>query len=331
MTGCNAKDKTPRFRCTQLLSEILRHVPSLEDDLFASLRNMLLERATDKEWTIRVVACHGLGVLARAEGAEEDGDGEETASTVLRTLCQYDLHPNVRIAALPGLALPLNVDTLPFLLSRTRDVDGAVRKATFRILRQVPVRGLSVSQRSIVVRNGLGDREATVRGEVGKLIYNWAISCSNYAGERGDEGRGKPKASLKIDLDEFLDLFDLWDGTVAEEALKALVHKRPDILDGLDLSKGASSPIPTKIRINGDRQRSIGPTLHPPKRYSLGYSRSWCRPRRLHLRSMQSNQVRPMTASRLLERTQKPAHLTILIPSPRYPWISTNISIFSLY
>lgn len=250
LPGCNAKDKTPRFRCTQLLSEILRNVPSLDDELFFTIKTALLERICDKEWTIRAVTCHGLGVLARAEASldeqedEESNDAESRISTILRTLCQYDLQPHVRIAALPGISLPLNVDTLPFLLSRTRDVDASVRKAAFRVVQQVPVRGLSVAQRSLIIRNGLGDREVAIRTEVGKLVYHWAITCSDYqVDERGskDGRKGAQRADVKIDVDEFLDLFDLWDGTVAEEALKALIYKRPNILDDLDLSKGTSS------------------------------------------------------------------------------------------
>jgi condensin complex subunit 3 len=111
----------------------------------------------------------------------------------------------------------------------------------FRLLQQVPVRGLSVAQRSLLVKNGLGDRESAVRVESSKLIYQWAIACSDYGGAqpKGSSSRrdAAQRLEAKIDLDEFLDLFDLWDGEVAEEALKALVYKRPNVLDGLDLSQ----------------------------------------------------------------------------------------------
>lgn len=242
LPGCGAKDKTPRFRCTQLLSEILRSVPSLDDELYSTIKTVLLERISDKEWTIRAVACHGLGVLARAEAPiddEEDIEDGARISDILRAVCQYDVQPHVRIAALPGISLPLNVTTLPFLLTRTRDIDAAVRKAAFRIIQQIPVRGLSVAQRSLIIKNGLGDRETAVRAEVSKLVYHWALTCSEY-GQTPESSKRANKLDVKIDIDEFLDLFDLWDGTVAEEALKAVIYKRPTILDGLDLSKGDS-------------------------------------------------------------------------------------------
>jgi condensin complex subunit 3 len=228
----------------------LRNVPSLDDELYTSIKVVLLERGTDREWTIRSAACPGLGVLARGEISENsDSDDDEEAgssdiriSTVLQALCQYDPHPHVRISCLPGMSIPLTASTLPLLLSRTRDSDSGVRKMSFRLLQQVPVRGLTVAQRSLLVKNGLGDREASVRMESSKLIYQWAIACSDYSGAqpKGNNSRrdAAQRLEAKIDLDEFLDLFDLWDGEVAEEALKALVYKRPNVLDGLDLSQG---------------------------------------------------------------------------------------------
>jgi condensin complex subunit 3 len=252
--GCSAKDKTPRFRCTQMLSEILRNVPTLEDELYLQAKQVLLERGMDKEWTIRSAACIGLGVLARGEAAadnededesdEQGGEGSGPGTTImdkLKALCRYDMDPHVRIACLPGMSLPLNPNTLPLLLSRTRDTDPSVRRISFRLLQQVPVRGLSVAQRSVIVRNGLGDREAAVRAEASKLIYQWAVACSDYDAEASggqSKAQARQKQDVKIDLDEFIDLFDLWDGEVAEEALKAIIYRRSNVLDGLDLSQG---------------------------------------------------------------------------------------------
>ncbi|KIM27959.1 hypothetical protein M408DRAFT_16414 [Serendipita vermifera MAFF 305830] len=280
LPGCRAKDKTPRFRCSQLLSEILRNVPSLDDELYASISEVLLERGTDREWTIRSAASIGLGVLARGEAAQDpdsDDDSDEEKdrpriASVLQALCQYDLHPHVRVSCLPGLAMPLNASTLPLLLSRTRDSDTGVRKMAFRLLQQVPVRGFSVAQRSLLVKNGLGDREAAVRAESSKLIYQWAVSCSDYTGgepatSNVRQGRAQKQES-KIDLDEFLDLFDLWDGEVAEEALKALVYKRPNILDGLDMSQAEfwSDFSPSKAllaRVYTELVTASAPSMNP--------------------------------------------------------------------
>ncbi|KAG8831455.1 hypothetical protein FRC17_003118 [Serendipita sp. 399] len=242
IAGCTAKDKTSRFRCTQLLSEMLRHVSSLDDNMYDLIKVALLERCTDREWTIRAVSCVGLGVLARVESFSEDQtslqDSNDTRiSTVLEELCLYDVHSQVRIAALPGMALPLTSNSLALLLTRCRDVDASVRKMAFRLLSQIQARALSVSQRSTVVRNGLGDRESHVRNEATKLIYKWAVDCSSMDRTNPNTSTGKQaQATTTLDLDEFLDLFDLWDGEVAEEALKALIYKRPDVMDSVNLN-----------------------------------------------------------------------------------------------
>jgi condensin complex subunit 3 len=251
LPGCSAKDKTPR------LTEILRHVPALDDTLYNSLRETLLERVNNKEWHIDIQAAHGLGVLARGEPVDDsssDEDEDESSKSnqsvisVLRNLVLYDSQPEVRRMALPGIAPPLNGRTLSLLLSRCRDPDNNVRRTVYKLLRTVPVRGLSLTQRSAVVRLGLGDREESVRADTAKLVEHWALSLSNYGntntngvvpGPGPTVSRGKDKANMKpkIDLDEFLDFSDLWDGEVAEEALKASTYLRLYLLDGLDLTK----------------------------------------------------------------------------------------------
>lgn len=233
LPGCAAKDKTVRYRCTQLLSEILRNTSSLDEELYDQVRLVLLQRANDREWMIRAVACIGIGVLAQGEGSSDDS--VSTLASILQDICQYDVHPQVRIAALPGIALPLNISTLPELLKRSRDTDKAVRKIVFRVLRKVPVRSLSVAQRSTIVRNGMGDRESSVRSEASKLLAVWALGCTPPAESKSS----KPSAAgaLKVDLHEFVDLFDLWDGEVAEEAVKALIYHHPDIFEGFDISQ----------------------------------------------------------------------------------------------
>ncbi|KAG8801376.1 hypothetical protein FRC16_000632 [Serendipita sp. 398] len=241
--GCTAKDKTPRFRCTQLLSELLRQIPSLEDETYNKIKSSLLERCTDREWTIRAISCIGLGVLARVEASEDQSAikslEDRQVITVLEELCQHDVHNQVRVAALPGMALPLNPTSLVILLSRCRDIDASVRKMAFRLLSQIQARALSVSQRSTAVRNGLGDRDPQVRAEATKLIYRWAIGCSavdQFHPDTSKSAKTRVQASAKVDLDEFLDLFDLWDGEVAEEALRALIYKRPDLMDEVNLN-----------------------------------------------------------------------------------------------
>jgi hypothetical protein len=88
---------------------------------------------------------------------------------------QFDPSPDVRRAALPGVHTQLNKQTLPVLLARAKDPDANVRRTVFRILKTTPVpaRSLSLEQRTLVVRYGLGDRAPVVKTEASKLLASW--------------------------------------------------------------------------------------------------------------------------------------------------------------
>ena len=76
-------------------------------------------------------------------------------------------------------------------------------------------RYFSIAQREQILRNGLGDRDETVRASAAKLIGQWV-----------DRFNGN--------LLEYLDTFELVSGTeVAEDALKALFKHRPGVLDSM--------------------------------------------------------------------------------------------------
>ena len=110
------------------------------------------------------------------------------------------------------------------LLSRTRDVDPIVRKLLYsNVLFETlsHPRQLSIAQREKVVRDGLGDRDPSVRAAAGKLIASWVDT-------------------LEGSLENFLTIFDLvgeaHEGGVADEALRSVFVTRPDILDGCDFN-----------------------------------------------------------------------------------------------
>jgi condensin complex subunit 3 len=83
-------------------------------------------------------------------------------------------------------------------------------------LPQIPLpRHFSIAQREQILRNGLGDRDETVKASVAKLIGQWV---DLFGGN----------------LLEYLDTFELVSGTeVAEDGLKALFKHRPDVLDSI--------------------------------------------------------------------------------------------------
>lgn len=75
-------------------------------------------------------------------------------------MCNLDLHPT----------------TLPYILSRSRDIDPINRKVIYaQSLAELPnMAVLSPEQRNIVIKNGLRDREESVKKTAAKLIGKWA-------------------------------------------------------------------------------------------------------------------------------------------------------------
>jgi condensin complex subunit 3 len=141
----------------------------------------------------------------------------------------------VRRAAL--LNIPLSSTALPAILSRTRDVDTTLRRLVYSAILEPNIlqndtpktigvthpRALSISQREMIVRNGLGDREAGVKSAAAAVIGAW-IDIVPEDQTDGKEG----------DVVAFLKLFDLTQSRIAEDALLSLFTTRVDIFDNLE-------------------------------------------------------------------------------------------------
>ncbi|KAF8635378.1 hypothetical protein AX15_000383 [Amanita polypyramis BW_CC] len=110
-------------------------------------------------------------------------------------------------------------------------------------------RVLTIAQRELIVRNGLGDREPTVRAAAEALVGTWAdvvnVGVEHGEGESVSVKQENPsdaqdKHSVKPAGNEaeekavgFLKLFDL-ENEVASDGLLSVLASRPDIYDGLD-------------------------------------------------------------------------------------------------
>jgi condensin complex subunit 3 len=131
-------------------------------------------------------------------------------------LTVFNIQPS-EVRKVVALSIPPTDRTIDALVSRTRDVDNAVRRVIYHhCLPQIPLpRYFSIAQREQILRNGLGDRDETVKASTAKLIGQWV---DLFGGN----------------LLEYLDTFELVSGTeVAEDALKALFKHRPDVLDSI--------------------------------------------------------------------------------------------------
>ncbi|KAI9822650.1 MAG: hypothetical protein M1827_000369 [Pycnora praestabilis] len=234
-----AKEKTVRYRSTQLISHIINSLDSIDDDLFQLLRLGLLKRIRDKESMVRVQAVLGLGRLAgnEAEEDQEDQDSDdEDAGRLLDKLLevlQNDPSADVRRSLL--LNLPLTPRTLPYLLERARDLDPATRRALYA--RLLPALGdfrhLSLSMREKLLRWGLRDRDENVRKAAGKLFRErWVEDCAgtHAVSEGGVVGETRPPSfDGLLELLERIDVINSGvESGVALEAMKEFWEGRPD-------------------------------------------------------------------------------------------------------
>jgi len=204
----------------QLLAELIKAVQSLPEAVYGMMHSVLINSANDKDATVRVQVVIVLGKLARGEDLPAREGGVQSLTDILRNLMQFDPSPEVRRAALPGVHTQLNKQTFPVLLSRAKDLDANVRRTVFRVLRttSIPVRSLSLEQRTLVVRYGLGDRTPVVKAEASKLLASWVDGTK--------------------DLEGFISLLDLSSDKIAEDALGAVLAERPELLNDIDLSTG---------------------------------------------------------------------------------------------
>ena len=243
-----SKEKTVRYRSTQLVAHIINSLDSIDDEYYYLLKMALLRRIRDKEPMVRVQAVLGLGRLAgnEDEGAQEDmGNEDDDASGLLVKLLevlQNDSSADVRRSLL--LNLPLTPGTLPYLLERARDLDSATRRALYS--RLLPALGdfrhLSLSMREKLLRWGLRDRDENVRKATAKLFRErWIEDC---AGPRpNDEDVQGVKQALPPSIDGLLELLERIDVVnsavdkgVASEAMREFWNGRPDYRDEISFN-----------------------------------------------------------------------------------------------
>ena len=239
-----SKEKTVRFRSTQIISHIINSLDSIDDEYYQLLRAGLLKRIRDKEPMVRVQAVLGLGRLAGNEGDEDsanaDSDSEDQNGLLekLVEVLQNDPSADVRRSLL--LNLPLTPATLPYLLERARDLDPATRRALYS--RLLPALGdfrhLSLSMREKLLRWGFRDRDEQVRKATARLFSErWIEDCAGAKLDANDKA-AKETAPANVEaLHELLERIDVVNSGVengiASEALKEFWGSRPDYQEAI--------------------------------------------------------------------------------------------------
>lgn len=244
-----AKDKTVRYRATQIISQILGVLSAIDDDLYKVIRHELIKRLRDKVPAIRLEAVLALGRLVLNEMEEEDEEqdsDEDVAPGLLEKLLdvlQNDTNADVRRALL--LNLPLTPKTLPYLLERARDRDGPTRRALYsRLLPKLgDFRHLSLSMREKLLRWGLRDRDEKVRQAAARLFRErWIEDCAASRAEQTEDqeqskekvGFYDPDIAALLELLERIDTLNTGNETgIAREAMKEFWAGRPDYLQAV--------------------------------------------------------------------------------------------------
>ncbi|KAH9848970.1 nuclear condensing complex subunit [Lenzites betulinus] len=248
LKGCTAKDKVVRFRVIQCIADTITHLGEIDEDLYASLRSALLDRLRDKEPTVRMQAVIALTKLSYSEDPSELEDGEPTILDTILDAMAHDVSADVRRAALT--TLPPNPQILPALLARSRDVDATIRKLVYtNVLEKfcLPTdragattvgfthpRALTIAQREMIVRNGLGDREESVKAAARNLLGAWVDVVRSDGSKKEETVKSE---GIIEDMVAFLKLFDLTEDTIAEDALSNVLQVRMDIYEHMEFEE----------------------------------------------------------------------------------------------
>ncbi|KAF4583522.1 hypothetical protein EYR38_002274 [Pleurotus pulmonarius] len=291
LEGFEAKDKTVRYRILQMITEMVAHLGELEyvaltayvtrgsapssvDD-YQKLHTALRARVYDRESSVRMQAIIALSRLVDSEDPDEIPDGEPSGSDMILQAISGDASAEVRRAAL--LNTPVTDKTLPVILDRMRDVDPTVRKMVFanvlatnitqrvqtdlgeeeEVMGPTHPKAMKISEREMIVQNGLGDREVGVRSVAAKLLSSWVDAVtpqdpveikqdeSQQAGlptktEGGDTTLDKEvkKSKLQEGVLNVIGLFDLGgESEVPRDALLSIFETRPEIINELNFTQ----------------------------------------------------------------------------------------------
>ena len=240
-----AKDKTVRYRATQLVSQILGVLSAIDDDLYRVIRHELIKRLHDKVPAIRLEAVVALGKIVENEmddEQEEQDSDQDIAPGLLEKLLdvlQNDTNADVRRALL--LNLPITPTTLPYLLERARDRDAPTRRTLYsRLLPKLgDFRHLSLSMREKLLRWGLRDRDEKVRKAAARLFAErWIEDCAGTkADSDGEVDKNKthdPSIPALLELLERIDIINSGaENGIGLDAMKEFWTSRPDYVDSV--------------------------------------------------------------------------------------------------
>ncbi|KAH3941212.1 hypothetical protein HBH53_205260 [Parastagonospora nodorum] len=236
----NSKDKTVRFRATQLVAHVVNNLTAIDDDTFNLIRLGVLKRLRDKEPSVRVqaVLCLGRFVGEDEEDDDEDSDDDDVAGGIMEKLLDIMINdPSAEVRRAVLLNLPMWPTTLSYILERARDMDATTRRLVYgKILPALgDFRHMSLVQREKMIRWGLRDRDDSVRKAAARLFREqWLEHCASSRDDRPEEEK-KAGDAASPNMEALCELLERIDVTrsgeedgMAHEAMREFWAGRPD-------------------------------------------------------------------------------------------------------
>lgn len=153
-----------RLNAACLLLKLVNSIEDLDASLFGRLKASLLERLIDKSPKVRALAAV---LLYRFQDHQTANDAVQWG---LVFHLKHDPSQSVRLACLNVLVV--NKETLPAILSKTRDASDRIRaKAFAKLAKKIDFKALlNKEQRLFLIRNGLNDRSQSVQTAFARLV-----------------------------------------------------------------------------------------------------------------------------------------------------------------
>jgi condensin complex subunit 3 len=169
-----AKDHGVRWRACQLVHCFMGSLPptaELADEVAEGVERAMLERLEDAKPGVRGAAARAL---ARLPDPGDDGMFSSCAVTeALAALLDSEKNKEVRKAVLASLPAHCST-TREQLVRRTRDEADEVRRLAYlAVAEKVALEELSVPERALLLRRGLGDRAPAVKEAAGAMVEGW--------------------------------------------------------------------------------------------------------------------------------------------------------------
>ena len=160
-----------RINSCALLRRILSGIDDIVDTVYTDLRKTLVEGMANKHAVIRAAT---IKTLHRFQDREDPSDVVNSAFAFhLENDPDYKVRQAVLMVIEPGESINEKI------LARIRDVKDTVRKTAYaKIAERINISNLTMEQRLTIIREGLNDRNSSVRKTVEKqLIFSWVKAC----------------------------------------------------------------------------------------------------------------------------------------------------------